>query len=120
MRIFRMTALVVGLGTASACGSSSTPAAPTVAPTAAVSIPVGARTLGLASYVPNPITVSAGTVVTWTNTDAIAHTTTSDSGVFDSGIIAAGGKFSMTFSTKGSFPYHCTFHQGMVGTVVVQ
>jgi plastocyanin len=64
--------------------------------------------------------VSAGTTVTWSNGDTITHTATADGGQFNSGAIAAGGKFSFTFQTTGTFPYHCTIHPGMVGTVVVQ
>jgi plastocyanin len=87
-----------------------------------VSIPVGARTLGTGSYVPNPVTVSAGGTVTWTNNDTIAHTSTSTNALatFDSGSIPAGGKFSFTFQNKGTFSYQCTIHPGMVGTVTVQ
>jgi plastocyanin len=82
---------------------------------------MNARTLGSSAYSPNPVTVTAGTTVTWVNNDTIAHTSTSDSaGVFDTGTIAAGASHSVTLQTKGSFPYHCTFHPGMVGTVVVQ
>ena len=34
--------------------------------------------------------------------------------------IAPGASFSKTFTSAGSFPYHCTIHPGMVGTVTVQ
>ena len=37
----------------------------------------------------------------------------------DSGNIAAGAMFQHTFTTAGSFPYHCNFHAPMSGTVVV-
>jgi plastocyanin len=107
----------------SGCGGSSSPSSPSPTGTAAaaVSIPVGAQNLGTSGYAPNPLTIASGTTVTWTNTDTTAHTSTSDSpGVFSSGTIAAGGKFSFTFQNKGTFAYHCTFHSGMVGTVVVQ
>jgi plastocyanin len=66
------------------------------------------------------ITVVAGTTVTWTNNDEMAHTVTSDGNSFDSGNIAPGGKFSKTFSTTGSFPYHCSIHPTMKGTVTVK
>ena len=36
------------------------------------------------------------------------------------GPIAPGGTFSRTFSSAGTFPYRCTLHPGMVGTVTVQ
>jgi plastocyanin len=126
MNTFRIVALCGAVAVMSACGgSTSTPSSPTPTPTptpttANVGIPAGARTLGSAAYAPNPVTISAGSTVTWTNNDTIAHTSTSDNGAFDSGAIAAGGKFSFTFNTKGTFPYHCTFHPGMVASVIVQ
>ena len=120
VRAGAVAALVIGL---SACGSSSSPSSPSPAPPSGannVSIPVSASTLGTSAYAPNPFTVSAGTTVTWTNNDSIPHTSTSNSGAWDSGSIAAGGHFSFTFQTKGTFTYHCTIHPGMIGTLVVQ
>lgn len=65
-------------------------------------------------------TVAKGTTITWTNFGATAHTVTSDDGTsFDSGSIAPGGTFTHTFSTSGSFPYHCDFHSSMTGTITV-
>jgi plastocyanin len=61
--------------------------------------------------------------VTWTNNDTATHTATSDPGMamtWSSGSIAPGASFSQTFSTTGTFSYHCTIHPGMVGTVTVQ
>jgi plastocyanin len=72
------------------------------------------------AFGPASITVSVGTTVTWRNNDGVAHTATSDAGTWDTGNIPGGGSASRTFSTAGSFPYHCTFHSGMRGTVVVQ
>jgi plastocyanin len=57
--------------------------------------------------------------VKWTNNDAIAHTVTSNTGAFDSGNMAAGATYSYTFSTAGTYNYHCTYHSGMTGTVMV-
>ena len=71
------------------------------------------------AFAPATITVNAGTTVTWTNKDAIAHTVTSDNGLFNSGNIGSNGTYSYTFSTAGSFPYHCSIHTMMKGTVVV-
>jgi plastocyanin len=72
------------------------------------------------SFSPANLSVIAGTTVTWTNDDGMTHTVTSTSGAFDSGNLAAGGKFSHTFGTVGSFPYKCTIHAGMAGTIVVK
>jgi plastocyanin len=89
---------------------------------AAVTIVPGANGRGLGAYSPNPAVVAIGTTVTWTNTDSIAHTVTSTSGLWDSGAIAPGGTFSRMFNQTGTFPYFCTIHgaAAMSGSVVVQ
>ncbi len=99
--------------------SSSMPTSPSIL-AATVTIQVSARTLNAAAFVPNPVTLSQGGVLTWSNTDSTTHDMVSDIGAYDSGRIAPGGRFEFTFSSKGSFPYHCSIHPGMVGTVVVQ
>lgn len=71
------------------------------------------------AFNPATITVNAGTTVTWTNKDAIAHTVTSDNSLFNSGSIGSNGTYSYTFQTAGSFPYHCSIHTMMTGSVVV-
>jgi plastocyanin len=72
------------------------------------------------AFDPASVTVSVGDSVTWTNADGVAHTATADDASFDTGNIAAGGSDSVTFSTAGSFPYHCAIHPAMTGTVTVQ
>ncbi len=72
------------------------------------------------AYHPNPITVTAGRSVTWTNNDSAPHTVTADDGSFTSGTIASGGTFTHTFATMGTVAYHCTIHQSMHGSVDVQ
>ena len=112
------------LGLTAACGSSSSPSAPSTPPSsstpAAVSIVTGATALTTNAYAPNPINVAAGTTITWTNNDTQIHDSTATDGSWGSGAIAPGGQFSRMFSTAGSFPYHCTLHRGMVGTVIVR
>ena len=118
-------AIAVALG-AVACGggSYSSPASPTTstppAGGSAVSIPVGAQTLGNRAYAPDEIDVAPGTTVTWVNADSQAHTSTSNVAGWDSGIVAPGGQFSFVFPTAGTFEYHCTLHPRMVGRVVVR
>jgi plastocyanin len=73
-------------------------------------------------FSPITLTVAKGTMVTWKNTDGLAHTATSDSGVWDTGNLASGASTTTTFTTAGTFAYHCTYHasMGMKGTVIVQ
>jgi plastocyanin len=72
------------------------------------------------AFTPSSLTVAVGTKVTWRNNDSMAHTVTSDNALFDSGNIGAGGSYTYTFSTAGTYGYHCTIHSGMTGTVVVK
>lgn len=70
-------------------------------------------------FTPSTINVSLNTTVTWTNNDGMAHTVTSDTGVFDSGSIGDGESFEYTFSVAGTYSYKCSYHSSMTGTVVV-
>jgi len=77
-------------------------------------------------FIPNPVTIGVGETVTWENTDTAAHTATSGiagegpSGVFDSSLIMAGGSYSYTADTEGTFDYFCMVHPWMTGTVIVE
>ncbi len=71
------------------------------------------------AFSPATITVTANTTITWTNKDAIAHTVTSTTALFDSGSINANGTYSHTFTTAGTYPYLCTIHPSMTASVVV-
>jgi plastocyanin len=71
-------------------------------------------------FTPDPIRITAGDSVTWTNNTSITHTATSDSGAWNTGNISAGSTSgAILFSTPGTFPYHCTIHPSMTGSVIV-
>jgi plastocyanin len=72
------------------------------------------------SFAPGTLTVAAGTTVTWTNHDDIPHTAVSTDGVFKSKVMDTDEKFSYTFTKAGTFPYFCSIHPKMTGTIVVQ
>ena len=71
-------------------------------------------------FSPNTLTVPVGATVTWTNADSTQHTVTADDGSFDSGPLDPGATFNQTFSTAGTFTYHCNIHSNMTATVTVQ
>lgn len=71
------------------------------------------------AFGPGSLSVTAGTTVTWTNNDTVAHTVTATGGGFDSGTISPGETFTFTFADAGSFDYVCSFHPNMTGTIVV-
>jgi plastocyanin len=82
---------------------------------------LGANTIAIQNFAFNPatLTVKAGTTVTWTNLDSTNHPVASDTGVFNSGTLNNGQSYSFTFNQTGSYPYHCTVHPSMTGTVIV-
>lgn len=88
------------------------------------------------SFSPSTLTIKVGTSVKWTNNGPSSHTTTSDSGVWDSGTLSApsggggygggtaGGTYQFTFTTPGTYNYHCKIHPpssypGFTGTITV-
>jgi plastocyanin len=71
------------------------------------------------SFSPRTVTVNVGDTVTWTNSDAQAHTATSGS-AWNTGDIGNGESASITFSNAGTFDYICAIHPTMTGTVVVR
>ena len=76
-------------------------------------------------FIPSTIAISTGDTVTFANTDTAAHTATSGTpsdggdGLWDSSLIMAGGSYSFTFDTAGTYPYYCMVHPWMLGTVIV-
>ena len=67
------------------------------------------------------LNIKLGDKVVWVNDDGTAHTVTSDSGKeLDSGSIGSGKDYSHTFTKVGAFPYHCAYHPGMKGKIVVK
>lgn len=126
---------LVGATSLAACGSDSTninqPSGGNTPPNT-ISIVPGAQTKGTAAFNPNPLSISlaANPAVTWSNDDqtnsgsysstGVSHNITADDGSsFISGVLAPGATFQTTFGTTGTFPYHCSIHPTMRGTVTV-
>jgi plastocyanin len=92
--------------------------------TTTVSMGPGSSTLTTDAFSPNPIQVSVGSTVTWTNNDSVIHTVNSgtsptESGLFTSPIMNPGDTFEYTFTEAGEVPYFCLLHPNMVGTAIV-
>lgn len=108
----------------SSAGGTTPTSNPSPAPSSSVtvSIPQNSMNLGAAAYGTNPLVIARGTMVTWTNDDSVNHSATSDTGIWDSGVLTPGQSFSWTFNSAGTFPYYCTVHgkASMSGTIEVQ
>ena len=85
------------------------------APTAAAEVEIDQF-----AFVPQRITVKAGTTVTWINEDDAPHTVASSSKLFKSKALDTGDKFSFTFTTPGTYDYFCAVHPRMTGKIVVK
>jgi plastocyanin len=72
------------------------------------------------TFSPANLTVSTGTTVRWVNEGSVQHNTVSSTQLWTSANLNPGGSFERRFDTAGSFPYVCTLHVGMAGTVTVQ
>jgi len=79
-----------------------------------------AVTIQNSAFAPTTTTIKVGDTVTWTNRDAFSHTSTSDTGAWNTGVITAGASGSFMFTSAGTFAYHCSIHSFMKGTVIVQ
>src|SRR3712207_6451562 len=94
-------ATMSGAGNATNATNTGTAGGPT-----SVSIVTGSSSLTTDAYQPNPVQVSTGTTVTWTNDDSQPHTATSGEnatpdGTFDSGIMAPAATFEHTVAAAG-------------------
>ncbi len=111
-----LLAAVLVTGTIAACST-------TTSTTSSCSTSGAASTVNASdalAFSPAADTVTHGQSVCWQNTGSVSHTVTSNDGTSFNASLAGGQIFVRTFATAGSFPYHCTIHAGMTGTIVVQ
>jgi plastocyanin len=111
---------------ATANKTASVPSGPSVA----LAIPAGASTQGNPAYSPATLSIKKGDIVTVTNKDTAPHTVTSGSSatdpkngkLFDSGLIMPGksAKVNTASLAPGTYPFHCTVHTYMSGTLTVK
>ena len=65
------------------------------------------------------LTIPTGGAGRWTNLDEVAHTSTSTGTGWDSGNLNQGDSYAHVFNTAGVYPYICTPHPWMTGTITV-
>ncbi len=70
-------------------------------------------------FTPDTIRVTVGLPVRWTNEGTVYHAVVSDSSLFSSSLLAPTWWFEVRFDSAGTFPYHCSQHPKMTGTVIV-
>lgn len=117
--LFVLAAVVVAAAMIAGCTSTSNPS-PSATATAGSPAVQNTVTMKSLAFTPSTLTVKQGANVTWGNADSTTHTVTSDMGLFDSGNLNPGDSFMHQFNATGTFPYHCSIHPSMKGTIVVQ
>ncbi|MGE5177807.1 MAG: cupredoxin domain-containing protein [Bacteroidota bacterium] len=121
MKYLRIAFVVAALAIAvysAGCKSSKNPVVPTPAADVTINI-VG--DLGASSFSPSPDTVLVGQTVAWHNSDgSLTHRVVADNALFNTTNIGPGStSASIAMNSPGSFPYHCSIHPTMTGTLVV-
>lgn len=70
------------------------------------------------AFRPKSITLSMGTNIKWVNGGNAPHSTTSNTGLWDSGVLDPAGTFGRVFRKAGTFKYHCTVHPTLMRGVI--
>ncbi|CCF84571.1 cupredoxin domain-containing protein [Nitrolancea hollandica] len=110
---------LAGCGAAQPAASTNPPVGAATSTQPASSEEVQVRIVDFA-FEPSTITIKPGTTVVWTNDGPTQHTTASKEGnVWESKILEQGDVFRYRFEQPGTFPYWCTLHPSMLGTVIV-
>ena len=97
---------------------------------ATLTIPQGASVQGNPSYEPDPLTVKVGDTIAVENKDTTPHTVTNGKDatdpnmgkLFDTSIINAGDSADIVTADlkPGEYPYFCSVHPYMTGSLTVQ
>ena len=116
--------LVRSTAAALACVSIACTSSTTSSSNSGNQAPPGATTITIQdfTYSPSTVTIKVGQTVYWKNMGPSEHSSTADGGAWDSGGLAspgggngygggsAGGSYTYTFNTAGTYAYHCKFH----------
>ncbi len=76
-------------------------------------------------FSPNQLTIAPGTPLTWKNRTQEPHTIVSDdcrfgnNCSFDSGFLAPNARFALPSLKPGRYPYHCSIHPFMRGSLTI-
>lgn len=91
--------------------------------------PANTFCLRASTFDPTSLTVAIGTTVTWDNKSGVTHnvvftdpTAAKSVGNGPAGDIGqiSSGTAARSFSTPGTYAFHCTIHAGMDGSVTIQ
>jgi plastocyanin len=105
---------------------ANTTAVPTVTPTLSLTPSTKVTVVHLlnGTFTPSVLMVLPGTGITWVNDESAIHSVKiigDHAGMFNSGDMASGGKWSYTFSeSEGTYQYADGYNVNATGTIIVQ
>ena len=108
-----MTFALIGAGCNNAPTTNTTTPDTTTTPTTGQAV-----TIQNFAFSPATLTVNAGSTVTWTNQDTVAHDVKGTD--FQSTTLNTGDTFQFTFDKAGTYEYICGLHPTMKGTIIVE
>ena len=115
-----LTAALAGCGSGASSSSSTSSdgvAGTTVAGT--VDATVQETVNGTFTFSPQTVTIPVGGVVKWVDQGSVPHNVTFSGGASSLSSSTGTGDWEVKFTKAGKYPYICTIHPGMVGTIVV-
>jgi plastocyanin len=116
-----MAALATGCQSSGSEASKSSTATATATGSAAPSEAAAATITISGMKFGDPVTVATGATIEIVNEDSVEHSVTSDKeGQFDTDA-DGGAKKTFTAPTQpGEYPFHCSYHPNMKGTLIVK
>jgi len=116
------TMAAVALIALAACSPGAEPSGSTAAAaTCSESTAAGAVAVTIINFAFQPVDISAkpNEVIGFTNTGSAPHTATLDEGDCKTPTLNGGDSGGLTFSAAGTYPFHCSIHPAMKGTIVI-
>jgi plastocyanin len=120
-RVVVMACMVVLVCMLSGCTDNQEVLSAQKVPGADVTVAIQDSPESVGIYVPATAHIKAGQTVGWINASGDYHTVTFDlpGSPPSSGGFGHGSTFKATFPKQGTYRYHCLYHYGMTGQVVV-
>jgi amicyanin len=119
MKLSTLFALLVSLATFFSAAANANPVdvvSPSEAPADAVKVDIAKM-----KFAPSTLDIAAGTVVVWTNHDAVPHNVYLPAPIEVVGqMLRAGQSLALKFNEPGDYSYICSPHPYMKGKVTVK